>query len=286
MKPSVRHLAIVFFSAIWISASLSSCKSVRQPTGYQDQAAGGLRNASDARVELRSMLSSYRQWEKMRVPLTLRLSKPKSISVSGTATFNRNKSIFISLKYFGFEIANIYATADSVIVVDKFNKQYAAESIGRFLSDVPFTMANLQDLLTGRIFCPGKKQASTDSFSQADITVTTPQSWTMVPGDAPSGIEYGFSFNPADDLRGMIVRSGNHQPVTVGYDVQVITPYGPMSPEISVSYSTAKTSIDASIEWNLDKARWNKDVDLREPVISSKYRRITTEEITRMLSKL
>lgn len=285
MKPTVRYLAILLFSAISLSAALSSCKSVRQPAEYHGQPAAGLRNASDAKVELRSVLSSYGQWEKMRVPLTLRLSKPKNISVSGTAIFSRDKSIFISLKYFGFEIANIYATADSVIVVDKFNKQYAAESISRFLSDVPFTMANLQDLLTGRIFCPGKKHAATDNFSKAEITVTSPQSWTMVPGDAPAGIEYGFSFNPADDLRGMIVKSGNHQPVTVGYDIPVVTPYGPMSPAINVSYATPKTAIDAAIEWNIDKARWDKDVDLREPSISAKYRRITTEEITRMLSK-
>lgn len=286
MKLSGRYIALLLSAAGLMSVALPSCRSSRTVGTSHSISADGLRNASDARVELRSILATYGRWDKMRVPVTIRLSQPKSISISGTAFFDRGKSLFISLKYFGFEIANIYATDDSVMVVDKVNKQYAAENIRKFLGDIPVTLANLQDLLTGRVFTPGKADCDIRDFSTADIYVNTSDTWSMIPGDAPAGIDYGFSFNPAEDLKGVIFKSGSHQPVTISYAIPVTTPYGPMAPNLHIEYATAKTAIDASIEWGLEKARWNGDVELREPSISSRYRRISTDEITRMLSKL
>lgn len=285
MRPRFNNHIISFITALAIAFAMGACRSTQQPQGQTQGAVTGLRSESDARVELRTLTASYGNWQRLRVPVTVCLKSPKNITISGTAIFDRDNSIFISLKFFGFEIANIYATTDSVMVVDKYNKQYACEKTDRFMGGFPITVANVQDLLSGRIFDIGSAQVSVDDFRDSEFDITSSGSWSLIPRSNLKGIDYGFLFQPADALKGVIIKSGDHQPVTITYPQPVKTTFGPMAPEINVTYSTGKTTIDASLEWSFDKARWDKDVELRQPSITTKYRRITTDEITKMLSK-
>lgn len=285
MKLRSNNHIISFITALAIALAMGACRSTQQPQGQTQGSVTGLRSESDARVELRTLSASYGNWQRLRVPVTVCLKSPKNITISGTAIFDRDNSIFISLKFFGFEIANIYATTDSVMVVDKYNKQYACEKTDRFMGGFPITVANVQDLLSGRIFDIGSDQVSADDFRDSEFDITSSGSWSLIPRSHLKGIDYGFLFQPADALKGVIIKSGDHQPVTITYPQQVKTSFGPMAPEVNVTYSTGKTTIDASLEWSFDKARWDKDVELRQPSITAKYRRITTDEITKMLSK-
>lgn len=285
MRLRFNNHIISFITALAIAFAMGACRSTQQPQGQTQGSVTGLRSESDARVELRTLTASYGNWQRLRVPVTVCLKSPKNITISGTAIFDRDNSIFISLKFFGFEIANIYATTDSVMVVDKYNKQYACEKTDRFMGGFPITVANVQDLLSGRIFDIGSAQVSADDFRDSEFDITSSGSWSLIPRSNLKGIDYGFLFQPADALKGVIIKSGDHQPVTITYPQPVKTSFGPMAPEINVTYSTGKTTIDASLEWSFDKARWDKDVELRQPSITTKYRRITTDEITKMLSK-
>ncbi len=285
MKLRFNNHIISLITALAIASIAIGCRSTQQPQGQTQGSVSGLRSESDARVELRTLTASYGNWQRLRVPVTVSLKSPKNITISGTAVFDRDKSIFISLKFFGFEVANIYATTDSVMVVDKYNKQYACEKTDRFMGDFPITVANVQDLLSGRVFAIGSTQASVADFKESEFDITSTDSWSLIPRSNLKGIDYGFMFQPADILKGVIIKSGDHQPVPITYPQPVTTSFGPMAPEINVTYSTAKATIDASLVWSFDKARWDKDVELRQPTINAKYRRITTDEITKMLSK-
>lgn len=279
----VRIAALAVVVAL-VCACSSSRKAVSPTvtTGTQQ----GVTSVSDARVELRQILDGYGEWQRLRVPVTVRLSKPKSITISGTAVMERGKSIFITLKYFGFEIGNLYLTNDSVTVVDKFNKQYVSESTSGFLGGFPVNISNVQDMLTGRIFVLSTERASASDLKKADVEIVNAGTWSLVPDPKKSGPHYGFMFSPVNVLSALIVQSGNHNPVTCRYQTPVATAAGPMTSAVSVDYTTGKTSIDATLEWNWNKARTGNGVELRRPSLSSKYKRITASEITKMISRL
>lgn len=70
------------------------------------------------------------------------------------------------------------------------------------------------------------------------------------------------------------------------YGAPFATPFGPMAESVGVEVRSAKTDIAVALEWNLSKARWNDDVELRDITIPSGYRRITAAEIMKKLKTL
>lgn len=279
-------VAIVII-AVAVAATVLGCGSTRKAVNSDnDLVAVRLQSQSDMRVELRALLDSYGLWQKLRVPVTVRIEKPRQISVSGTAIMERDKSIFISLKYLGFEIGNLYMTDDSIIVIDKFNKNYVAESIGGFLADFPVNVANVQDLLTGRLFIPGISGLHFSDLENADMDILSTDSWSVVPEQKFSGMDYGFKLSSVGVLSAVIIKSDGHQPVNCVFSPPTVTDYGPLAQAVSVDYATGKAAIDATIEWNWSKAKYDASVELRAPVVSSKYKRISADNIAVMISRL
>lgn len=278
------HITSLIFIAITLAVMSQSCKSSKQAE-QTPVAIGELRNATDAKVELRTILSTYGDWERLRMPVNIRMKSPQNVSISGTAILDRDKSVFISLRFLGFEVANIYATNDSVFVVDKYNKQYAAENISQFLGNTPINISNIQNLLIGRVFMLGERATDADKFGKSEFEITSSNSWMLIPDKQPSGTEYGFAFSPSEVLSATIIKSVNHKPVTITFAAPVKTTNGPVSPSVSVNYNTGKKNLNAELVWSPEKASWNSDVELRQPSITSKYRRITTDQIALMLSK-
>lgn len=274
-------LAVIFFAAFALAGCSSSRKAVAPVVSETN-----ISTVSDMRVGVRSLISRYGKWERLRIPLTVNLSSPKSVSISGTAIMERGKSIMISLKFWGMEIGNLYITNDSVSVIDKVHKCYASEAVGEMLAGFDVNVSNVQDLLLGRLFQLGADAVATDTYRNAEMEPVSDNSWILVPENSNDRINYGFSFAPADVLNALIVQSGRHQPVSFMYSPAVQTACGIFSPEVSVSYSTEKTVIHANLDWDMGKARWNSDVELRVPSVNSKYKRIPSTDIPGIISKL
>lgn len=279
-KPAI-FAAVMFLSAVTLAGCSSSRKAVAPVLSDTK-----ISSVSDMRVGVRSLISRYGKWERLRIPVTVNLSSPKNISISGTAIMERGKSIMISLKFWGMGIGNLYITNDSVSVVDKVHKIYASESVGDMLAGFDVNVSNVQDLLLGRLFQLGVDDVAADTYRNAEMEIVSDSSWILVPENSSGQINYGFSFTPADALNALIVQSGKHQPVSFMYSPAVQTACGLFSPEVSVSYSAGKTVIDANLSWDMGKARWNSDVELRVPSVNSKYRQIPSTDIPRIISKL
>lgn len=284
MTIKIRHLFAITLCAVVLCA-VAGCSAVRKGTATERSSAT-VANESDMRVELSTLLSRYGDWKRLRVPMTVNLRQPKSVSIGGTAVMERGKSIMMSLKFFGMEIGYLYMTNDTVIVVDKVHKYYAAESVGAFLDGFDASVSNVQDVLLGRVFMLGQATPDAGSFRGAEYDNINGESWMLIPKGAADAVSYGFRFSPADVLSALIVQAGVHQPVIFEYALPSVTRYGVMSPGISAEYVSGKTSIEASIEWELDKARWDSDVEIRQPDITSKYRRIPSADIPKILSGL
>ena len=286
MKTRQLHILFLIFVSAILTSVTESCSTSKHPVKSSSELSDGLRRASDAKAKLNGILASYEQWERMSMPVSIRLKSPQNASISGNAIFERDKSVFISLRFLGFEVGNIYATNDSIFVIDKYNKQFIAEDIRQFLGDTPINVANVQNLLTGHIFVLGETSINISTLSEsADIEVTSSTSWSLIPDKQPKGTEYGFAFSPANTLQLAIIKSNNHQPVTITYSSPVDTKMGPISSLVGITYQTDKNKLDAEINWSPEKAKWDSDVQLRQPSISSKYSRITIDKITLMLSK-
>ncbi len=93
-----------------------------------------------------------------------------SMAVGATATIKmeKDKAIWMSVKKFGFEIARAMITPDSLFILDRFNKEYAAEPIS-YISEkynLPGDITTLQQMLLGNpIFLT---QASAKALAQGE----------------------------------------------------------------------------------------------------------------------
>ncbi len=120
--------------------------------------------------------SGYMRWDDIRIPVNVNIEKPKSLRVSGTMTMVRDKSIHLSLRFFGMEVAAAYVTGDSVFAYAKMQRVYVAESIRDALGGVNATVGDVQSLLLGSpVSLPeAVGEATVTIIPSADIVVTFP----------------------------------------------------------------------------------------------------------------
>lgn len=238
------------------------------------------------------IIANQGNWEYLKLPVTMKLSKPKDMSINGTAWMQRDSSIVISLRYMGFEVGSLSLTPDSITVIDKMHKSYMTESLDKFLDGMNFDLSNLQNILLGLPFQLGQKSISESDLMRADIdTDDDSGEIIMIPADQPESGAYGFSFWPWGSLNGIVLKSGQHEPVTVSYNSassksNVETPAGDMAKDVNVTATAGKISIDATLVWNFDKAKWNDPSQHRTVRPGKNYKRLDPSQISLILKKL
>lgn len=283
----MKRLLNIIVISLLLATGASSCRSNKSAVAPSNQSTSTLPLTAPDQKECKQVLASYsNDWQRLKVPMTLRLAKPKSMSVSGNAIFDRGRSITLSMRFLGMEVACLYLTSDSLLAIDKYHKRYVHEALKPILGGFPVNIANVQDLLLGRPFLLGSEAPISTLASKFDIATTTGSTtWTMIPKSTPQGVEYGFSFDDVVRLAGLIVKSGAHQPVTVVYGTPRQTAEaGPVSPSVTVEAMAGKTAVDATIEWELKKARWDKEVELRNITPGKGYERIPASKLLKSVA--
>lgn len=89
------------------------------------------------------------EWHTLQMPVKVNLEKPMGIGMSGRATMVADSLINVSLRVFGFEVAVVHATADSIWLVDKHNKMYVAQPL-RSITGGRYDIGQLQHLILGQ----------------------------------------------------------------------------------------------------------------------------------------
>ena len=283
---SLSHISrIALLAAICFGFMLSSCGSKKQVTTTVPVSQTSVKvTDTDAKQSLQTYSTA---WERLSVPLTVRLRKPSSISISGTALMERGKSVTLSLRFLGMEMAVMHLTSDSIVALDKYHSRYVAESLRNFLGGVPVNITNVQDLVLGRPFLLGSTRSAAADINAFEFENDAASGCiTMIPKAPVASVEYGFTFDAAMQLLGLIVKAGNGEPVTVTYGQPELTTFGPIAASTSVAATFGKTQVDASLEWSPRKAKWNNDVKLRTIEIPSKYQRISASSLLKMFSSL
>ena len=274
-------------AALILLTALSSCGSKKQVAASSSASSYTSASSSSASSDAAILANYSPSWDRLQLPVTLRLRQPKSISLSGTAIFDRGRSLTISLRFpiIG-EVAVVQLTADSVIAIDKVGKNFVAEPLSGVLAGYPVTVADIQDLLLGRPFHLGSSGTISESISKFDLepSSTGRSAWLMIPKSHPDAIEYGFSLDDMFRLVAMVVKAGSREPVAVTYSYPVSTSSGIFASTLSFSAVLGKTAIDFFFFFFFGKAKWNSDVQLRELSVPKNYSRLSSASLMKVLT--
>ncbi|MCC8072010.1 MAG: DUF4292 domain-containing protein [Bacteroidales bacterium] len=286
---------------LWLTTALSGCHSSKQA---ERQAYEPSTVSTTADSLLEAIATQYRPWERLKAPVKVAMESPSRFSVSASAIMERDKSILFSLRFLGMEVGVAYITPDTLLVVDKYHNQYISESLRNFLGGTSFAFANLQDLLLGRPFLfqqeaidasnVGMLEASliTDDRASTEDEKTIGEVWMVMPDTAAASAvggvtpSYGFLFDSSAALLKLIVQAGTYPPLIFSYLAPYDTPCGPMASGLTLYTNAQKRTIQASIDWELSKAQWDADVNLRSVSIPKGCKRIYLTDLLKAFSNL
>ncbi len=114
---------------------------------------------------------TYKPWADVQLPITVTMidTDGKGQSLSGRLTMVRDSAIEISLRAMGVEAATAYIDPDTVVVADKYHKQFLAEPYCSVFGASGLSVGNLQDALLGAPFIPADMPGAWSAQVQYDI---------------------------------------------------------------------------------------------------------------------
>lgn len=286
---NARNSLITLAAALTLALAASGCGSSKSAsaTGQNGTAPATSRDATVEQRYETLVANSYREWSTLSVPVKIELTQPKRFSISGRAYMERDKSVFISLKFFGMEVGTIFIDNDSLFVTEKIHKYYVAEGVKSLLGGYPLTVADIQSLLLGQPFMAGKGRLSVadrQSLQICDAPVSS--TWTITPPAPADGIDYTFSLSMLSDrLERLTITTDNYLPAIVVYSDGSESPAGEVNSVMEIAATAAKTPIAVSMKWNFSNAEWNSP-DLRQWKRPKDYTRLKQKDIINTLSSL
>lgn len=225
--------------------------------------------------------AGYGEWESVKMPVTLNLISPKSMSIGGTLTMERDKSIHLSFRFIGMEVASMMVTEDSIYALYKLEKLYFAESISDLLGGFPATVGNVQDLLLGRPFMLGENRISLSQCTLSGNGAT----WTIAPDRNPMGMSYDFTVDtPTGNVELLTVNLPSRSPIIADYSDFASSATGPMAGMTAISAKKGNTRIAAEISLNARKAEWGKGLGKTWSAPRG-YKRVLAADILKKLNK-
>lgn len=122
----------------------------------------------------------------MKVNSQLKLIKDQEIQLSLRAPFINS------------EVFRLNITPDSVFVIDRLSKKYAAENIGELgmQKGIQFNFNNMQALFTNALFVPGKNTVEKKDYDSFSITMQGGLFYLLTKDK--KGIQYHFSIDAND----------------------------------------------------------------------------------------
>lgn len=232
-------------------------------------------------AQLLTVLSDTMSWQKLRVPVTLVVESPKRITVSGAVTMVHDRSVQISVTFFGMEVGSFYMSTDSVLVIDRMNKRYAHEALATVFGEIPITVGDVQRLLLGRVF----RLDGVKTWSAADLEGSAAEGgYTLVPGRQSALMEYGFFVDTDALVRSFVLKYGDYEMRSCRYSGYTETVRGAYPSNLQIQIPLKVRSVSAQINYKWDKVRWDVNVNSKRPSPSSSYEKISATEILKLLS--
>lgn len=275
-----RSIVSLLSLAIVMALAFSACSPKRQTVAPATVPGTETVDPYEALVE-----SCSPGWRQLRVPFTLRLISPKEVSIGGTATMDRDRLVILSLRMLGFEVGALQVTGDTLTVIEKMNRQYLTAPIAKALGGFDANVANIQDLLCGRVFILGADSITADMRRDFDITPDRDNARRLIltPRRQPRGARYAFAINTRSRLEDLTVIPGKHPEATVTYSGHADTPCGTMASSMTIVAEVNGKPVEALIEWDWRRARFDADVEIRPVTIGRGYKPLDIQSLLKKL---
>ncbi len=265
----------------------------------QEASAAGTGSASRTIIhDYAAMTAAYRPWSDLTVPVKVSVTAPKKVSLSGTLTMAYGRSMSLSLKMLFIEAASVYADTDSVIIISRPAGVYYAESLKGFTAASGLGLSDLQALMLGQMFAPGKGTA-TDAdrklFSMEPLTdIVTPgiYAWTMTPTGLSEGVDWHFTALAPEDaaaatpqLFALDIAIGPNN-LQCTFAQAESSEAGPVAAKMQIEGVVKKHALDLIVASTPSKMRWNSGALPRKPSLPSGARRLTSEQLMKILGNI
>ncbi len=252
----MRKFAYIFLPLVVVALLAAACSSSRKAA---DSSATQARVPAKRSAITSQLAESYKDWTDLYIPLKLELSKPIDFSLSGRATMIRNKSIHLSVRILGLEMAVAHITEDSVWLVNKYDKYVCAAPTSSIFGENKFTLSDIQDVMLGRACYPGKGTlAPTRATEQLFSVNQRNDSTLLLPRKTPKGASWHYILNAVPQLTALNVDLANGAGLSFNYSGIEETIAGAVASQLDVFGLFDKFAVDATLEWNLKKAKWNE----------------------------
>lgn len=270
----------IFAISIIITLCLSACHSSKeaQSTG-QGHLGQEHTTALTTEQKVVKMVDAVESWSDISLPLKCKIRQPKKISISGRASMIRGREINISLKMLGFEVAGLYADRDSLIVYERLNKTMIVEPMSKIEATTGMTLSNLQDVLTGRICYPGEQLDADNVLSLFKLENNAFDLVLLPKSKAPWN--YNLVGTETPQLKSLTISIPGKIEATCNYE-QFTPPITGFCRSATVTAKAGRHTLDATLEWYLDKAKVDNGLKPHRPSFKG-FRRISFTQLIKLL---
>ncbi|MFV0469683.1 MAG: DUF4292 domain-containing protein [Dysgonomonas sp.] len=217
---------------------------------------------------------------KVSVALILPGGPKNTKKVGGVIKIIKDEVMQVSFRMIGIEGFRITITPDSVFVIDRMNKKYAAESIEQIQQNFNFNYYNMQALFTNAIFLPGKKDISKSDYGLYTISASAD---TYMATTKDKKTQYSFAIDANDRiLSTLIYRSEDKQTLQWNYNNFIVDGKYIYPTEMLAKVETEDKRFDLGISY--DKLDFDKALDI-DYSLPEKYTKSTIKEILKSYIK-
>ena len=195
----------------------------------------------------------------------------------------RDEAIFISLRpMLGIEVGRLLITADSIYVIDKVHKRYAAEKVSLLTAGLPITVSTVQDMFLGRPFIIGQGTLNQANKEKATLTNDGAVS-VLTPNDKYKGYSYVFTFNKSHNITSLNITpaSASTSAYQVRYSNVKKTTAGNIAHTFRANGTVGKKRL--TLELNYNNIEWNGSVKIDHSLPSS-YSRVNANQLLNLFS--
>lgn len=263
-------------TVIFLCALLAGCRSGKESLQGQASLLPGADASLTQRAEALALTSG--EWSELNLPIKVELKNPFSISGSGRAYMRRGRDIYISIRMLGFEVLVVYVDGKTVNVADKFNRRYLSEPIEQLLGNASLTVADIQDLLLGRVFVNGDGTFSASMLDKVSLARSSGSQWTITPLNKVAGATYSFAIDNDTNILKSFTVSIDRRDFTCNYSSAAQTQCGTFMSDARLQAKVNGKDIDALLRWNFSGAKFEvaESVKWKTP---SGYTRINAADL-------
>ena len=229
------------------------------------------------------IIATLGTWQTMQTGGSLTIDVGSSFSSGVQVRMVRDEAIYISFRpMLGIEVGRLLITADSIYVIDKVHKRYAAEKVSLLTAGLPITVSTVQDMFLGRPFIIGQGTLNQANKEKATLTNDGAVS-VLTPNDKYKGYSYVFTFNKSHNITSLNITpaSASTSAYQVRYSNVKKTTAGNIAHTFRANGTVGKKRL--TLELNYNNIEWNGSVKIDHSLPSS-YSRVNANQLLNLFS--